>query len=1121
MAKGKLTRKCIKKLESVLEGKELDYMKERINRYLENEATANAMQSLPQKVQEFMKEIKLELEIEVRNKANLEFLTASRKKEVNTRLDAFGQGAQDIIDGLLSLFRGHNRIVEGAKISVDSINRANVQETVTGLNGDLEKVGLLKMFAQGKRDRDMMIAYYDFIRTGKKSGSSEIDTIVRIMHKWDTKVLNQLKSVGAQVELEPGALFRASVDATKVKKMGLEKWTSWVEQHLDIDKMKQGLSISWKEHMNLLFEEQVTGRYSIARGIEDPSYPVGFMGSNAKLAKKVSRRPRLIFKSGAAHHDYITELGDKSFHAAQSTIFSMEHNLRNFSLMRVLGPNPRKLVKTVIEEKLDLLRSKGLTDEVVALEQNSVNGLPRVLDNAYKNIDGTTRIPGNVTGAKIASNSRIIKNVSLLGSIVPRSLTDFATIGSQARFQGLPWGSSFSAIFKAAVGSMSKSEARKFARSVSIGTQSLMTNVLERFGMDQIGSGMFSQVQRAFFKMNLMTPWNDALKSTFALMHATEIGNQAGTAFAKLKKETRRSLEIYGIDKDEWDVMRHTTYSFGDIKQPVITPDRIEELPDDVFEALLRRQGTELDDEKTITSFIEELGEKSALFKKRTRDESEKKTLIRRNVEIAMGQGDQKIKEGRITDSDELGGTSETAELTGIDSYNTAIKDRTKVVKDLEKQKIEAQINVNKLKTLPDAIRLGNLQKEVKDLKDFIAKREGLEKGVRKAEAIQERVTNRSEEPLSPLGKGLLSMKVNKAKRLLATNERIIEKLQHAADLEKQVETLDVEIGKQTSLLNTEKAELKSLRKERSERLHKEFTKDFELSNIPEPILPGGANPLSKFSSPRLIEKARTDLAQKIKVMYQDSNDSAVIIPGSREQAVFEQGTQPGTVPGEGMRFIAQFKTFPLAVYTKHIERDILAGGAKNIKEGISGVGDTGGDLLGVAGLIAGMSFFGGLGVMAVDFTRGREQRDWTKIGPYIEAAKHGGGFALLSSLILDEYGDSSIYQKTIGTLLGPVLNDFPDIVSLTIGAFNGQPKAKKALDLLHSYTPGQNIFYSRAIMDYLIFYNMQEMIDPGSLYRMEKAVKSHTGQEFNIPPSSVIAYGGENPLSVIGNIAQ
>jgi len=176
---------------------------------------------------------------------------------------------------------------------------------------------------------------------------------------------------------------------------------------------------------------------------------------------------------------------------------------------------------------------------------------------------------------------------------------------------------------------------------------------------------------------------------------------------------------------------------------------------------------------------------------------------------------------------------------------------------------------------------------------------------------------------------------------------------------------------------------------------------------------------------------------------------------------------------------------------------------------------------LGVAGLIAGMTFFGGLGVMAVDFTRGREQRDWTKIGPYVEAAKHGGGFALLSSIILDEYGDSSIYQKTFGALFGPVLNDFPDVVSLTIGAFNGQPKAKKALDLLHSYTPGQNIFYSRAIMDYLVFYNLQEMIDPGSLYRMEKAVKSHTGQEYSVPPSDVIAYGGENPLSVIGNIAQ
>mgnify|MGYP001594006474 CR=1 FL=1 len=60
---------------------------------------------------------------------------------------------------------------------------------------------------------------------------------------------------------------------------------------------------------------------------------------------------------------------------------------------------------------------------------------------------------------------------------------------------------------------------------------------------------------------------------------------------------------------------------------------------------------------------------------------------------------------------------------------------------------------------------------------------------------------------------------------------------------------------------------------------------------------------------------------------------------------------------------------------------------------------------------------------------------------------------------------------------------------------------------------PGINLFYTRAALDYLILYQMQESINPGYLRRMERRIEKENGQKFFLPPSSAIPYGGGSRL--------
>jgi hypothetical protein len=58
---------------------------------------------------------------------------------------------------------------------------------------------------------------------------------------------------------------------------------------------------------------------------------------------------------------------------------------------------------------------------------------------------------------------------------------------------------------------------------------------------------------------------------------------------------------------------------------------------------------------------------------------------------------------------------------------------------------------------------------------------------------------------------------------------------------------------------------------------------------------------------------------------------------------------------------------------------------------------------------------------------------------------------------------------------------------------------------MLISNTPFMNLFYTRIVLDYLILYQIQEALDPGSLRRMERRVEREQGQEFLLAPSEVV----------------
>ena len=258
------------------------------------------------------------------------------------------------------------------------------------------------------------------------------------------------------------------------------------------------------------------------------------------------------------------------------------------------------------------------------------------------------------------------------------------------------------------------------------------------------------------------------------------------------------------------------------------------------------------------------------------------------------------------------------------------------------------------------------------------------------------------------------------------------------------------------------------------------------------------------------VQAFRRQLTSKLETLYLDRNDHAVIIPGAREKSFLTLGTQSGTILGEAMRFIAQFKSFPVTILTKVLNEQVSGKGIIGNAHGRISPSE----YKDVVKFLAGMTALGAVTSTATDWAKNKTTRDtWDpKSGAFmdftskqgwnnlVDAFVYGGGAGFYGDLLAAPYGSAKNFSA-MKSLLGPTLGQYDDIMDVTLGVLNGDPKAKRAYTLLLSNTPGANLFYTRSALDYLFLYQLQDIIDPGYHRRAQRRMRRDTAQQYRIQP--------------------
>lgn len=250
---------------------------------------------------------------------------------------------------------------------------------------------------------------------------------------------------------------------------------------------------------------------------------------------------------------------------------------------------------------------------------------------------------------------------------------------------------------------------------------------------------------------------------------------------------------------------------------------------------------------------------------------------------------------------------------------------------------------------------------------------------------------------------------------------------------------------------------------------------------------------LKPFGDPK---KVRDEVATQFQAHLLDEQGMAVVEAGLRERTWMAPGTRKGTAMGEIFKSMLQFKSFSASFLMRHGSRTMA-------QQGVQGKAAY------AIPLVAMTTILGGLVVQLKELANGNDPSTmWDSEDPdkTIDFMKRsfvaGGGLPVLGDILVA--GTDTSGRDTGDFIAGPFGSDFKTILSLTVGnatqAANGieSNAGNEAFRFLKGKIPAQNLWYTKAATNRMIFDEMQDMIAPG--YReklLRKAERQHDRTRF------------------------
>ncbi len=1032
-------------------------------------------------------------------------------------------------EGIFAILYGSHQARFGSRASVNSMQDALVRKYFPGFEMELRAAGLFDVLARGELDREVFGAMRS-LKDEKALQKLPLQAvqIAKILDKWQEVARLDTNRAGAWIGKLDDYGLRQSHDANRISKAGPEKWKADNLPRFDLVRMfPEGIPKDLDKWLDETYHGITTGVRETTTG----DRMAAFKGPG-NLAKRLSQERVLHFKTADDAFNYNAEYGMGNIR--ETFVTGLHRMAEATGMMQVLGTNPEYNLNAIVDAvRSDLSRSDPAAYEKF---QNATRRGKRI-ENAYREVSGYTRSIANSNYATAGAVLRALNVVTGLGGAVITAITDVPVRASMLRYQGQNYLQQLSTgLIKPLLRSLdSLDSADKKAVLAAAGyyNEVALGNLAARFSPDETIPGRVSSATNTFFKYNLLAQWTDSLRRATLEAMSHYWGSIASKVWSGLSDRNQRALERFKIGEQEWSVISKGTTEVSGKK--FMTPQAVRDLSPDEFLPLAKER---INAVKTgLAERVQQRMKRDEREQQWVSDRAEKlqKAILdataKINTKLAKAEGATAM---RLRDlSAALAGLYSKVDASS--DYWRNVRQRIPSVSQVASQAVSAERARVSIAATERAQRQAaqellevKASKEVAFDEKWDARIKELTQSLAKAgdeAAANARLGQFDDafaEANAQITEALKSADDATATRLKALDERLkksqakmteslaaIEKARIAEPTAGELRAAGTAEGRALAAAKDIKADARQIARD-LEKLKKDLNESFidkwserndDLTafseGIAERIKARSEASARDFGNlepriDRILEETREQIADRLQQFYSDDLDSAVITPDARTRAFMRQGQQAGTALGEVLRAFWQFKSFGIAIMQRAFMRELYGYGPKFGISQMRGLG-----LL----MICGLSF--GYAAMAIkDVLKGKKPRPLDNPRTWLAAMAQGGSMGFYGDFLFGEV--NRMGGGIAETLGGPTISKLGDLNRLWGSVKAGDDASAQAFRVALNNVPYNNLFYARAVADYMFLYEVQEAMNPGYLRRMERKAEEERGQEWWLRPSEV-----------------
>ncbi len=527
----------------------LRYVQQQIQNATAGTAQLSPAQAATASAAHFAQQAQLAAVIQRRNAAlNAALYLRSYNYLVNTWQGKYHEGLRALLTGS----------IEGRKGARSSAMREQYllqHRYVGGLDTELERAGVRKLFASGAADQEVTRALFQLRQAAPNMTGigREAQTIAGVIRRYQDLARADANAAGAWIGKLDDWIVTQSHDRWDIEKAGFPAWAQYIGQRLDWPRIEAQVGnipdkAAWLSEIHLNI---ISGMHDQARAAANTS---GFVGPR-NSAKAMSQERLLHFRSADDWNEYNQTFGKKNLRGA--VLHGLQYSARNTGLMRVLGTNPEAMFNRLVDEFGERVRATGDTQQIKKFQEATDQG--GWLRHRVAEVTGAVSAPVHQTAARVGAGVRAVQTIAKLGGATLSSFGDIATYGAELNFQGRTFLSGVGEALEGLTRGRPPAEAREILAEVGVFFDSMIGEMSRAGSFDEMVPGALSRGMQHFFRLNLLDWWTESLRGRSALGMLHSLAGHRATAWADLPGRLRATFGLYDIIETDWNAIRGGT----------------------------------------------------------------------------------------------------------------------------------------------------------------------------------------------------------------------------------------------------------------------------------------------------------------------------------------------------------------------------------------------------------------------------------------------------------------------------------------------------------------------------------------------------------------------------------